>query len=228
MDIHIEYERIFGSVQYPTLYDMNDEEYQVLRQEIIDTSPLTYSKNKLPFEDISSTTADRSVLLAEPWHNDYSIRQTTPIDIVNSLYNNSIGKICGLLTTLGGSQINHTTEVEPLNTGRHLFWINVLGRCKAYGYFDECTKNFYIGTNSLISISDDPEYLYTSSYRNRHRLIDKYSDKVGRYYKILKDVKCRSAVAAARYVLGSMVDADLWVDSQGRTLYEIYHRYFFH
>ncbi len=50
-----EYERIFGSVYYPTLFTPEDEEYSKLRQEIIDAPRLPIISDKLPFEDIDSS-----------------------------------------------------------------------------------------------------------------------------------------------------------------------------
>ncbi|WP_280120884.1 DUF4357 domain-containing protein [Sangeribacter muris] len=125
-------------------------------------------------------------------------------------------------------KLTHNLSVEiKTQVNRHIFWITIFGRCKAYGYLDKESKNFYIGTDSLISTKDNNEYIATSSYRNRHRLIKNYGIPTNNYIKLKKDVKCRSAVAAARYVVGATVDLDLWKDASGRTLYDIYPEIFF-
>ena len=41
-DVNTEYERIFGKSHYPTLYEAQDEEYNQLRQQIIEIAPLSY------------------------------------------------------------------------------------------------------------------------------------------------------------------------------------------
>lgn len=149
-------------------------------------------------------------------------------DVIVGIRNHVTTIITGILSVLGGyKQATETSQFTNPSKNNHVFWITKAGRCRAYGYFDKETKNFYIGVGSLISIIDDSDYIASSSYRNRHRLIDKYGVNIGNYVKIKKDVKCRTAVAAARYTLGAMVNLDLWKDSQGKTLYEVYPDYFF-
>lgn len=56
-DIRAEYERIFGAIDYPTLFGPDDEEYNALRQEIIEAQPEKFSTNDLPFRSIYSVVA---------------------------------------------------------------------------------------------------------------------------------------------------------------------------
>ncbi len=227
-DINAEYERIFGTSDYPTLYE--SEEYDQLRRQIIKTAPSAYAFSKLPFEDIYEihdnecldNALDINTISPEAYNNHLSCH-----NVVAGIRNYTVNLLMGILSRLSGKlPQNISVEIKtPFN--RHIFWITMNGRCKAYGYLDKESKNFYIGANSLISTKDDNEYVATSSYRNRHRLIKKYGILTGNYFKLKKDVKCRSAVAAARYVAGAHVDLNLWKDAHGRTLYDIYPDLFF-
>lgn len=198
-DINTEYERIFGISNYPTLYESEDKDYEQLRQQIIETAPPSYSFSNLPFEDIYNIS-----------DNDCLFTSLDDIEAIpQKTYNDYLS-------------VEIKTQVHS-----HIFWVTIFGRCKAYGYLDKESKNFYIGTDSLISIKDDNDYVATSSYRNRHRLIKNFGIPTNNFFKLKKDVKCRSAVAAARYVVGATVDLDIWKDAQGRTLYDIYPDLFF-
>lgn len=226
-DLNAEYGRIFGVVHYPTLFDKDDSAYSELRKEIIDTPRLFTSTNKLPFESIYDFSIEQEI----DCNRDYLEQKpgnTDLYDVIVGIRNHVTTIITGILSVLGGyKQATETSQFTNPAKNNHVFWITKAGRCRAYGYFDKETKNFYIGVGSLISIIDDSDYIASSSYRNRHRLIDKYGVNIGNYVKIKKDVKCRTAVAAARYTLGAMVNLDLWKDSQGKTLYEVYPDYFF-
>lgn len=226
-DLNAEYERIFGVVHYPTLFETDDSAYSELRKEIIDTPRLFTSTSKLPFESICDFSIEQEI----DCQRDYLEQKhcnTDIYDVVVGIRNHTTAIITSILSVLGGYKQANEKSLSPNKSKNvHIFWITKSSRCRAYGYFDKETKNFYIGVGSLISIIDDSDYIASSSYRYRHRLIDKYGVNIGNYFKIMKDVKCRTAVAAARYTLGAMVNLDLWKDSQGKTLYEVYPDYFF-
>lgn len=228
-DINIEYERIFGVVHYPTLFNMEDLEYSELRKEIIDAPRVFRLQENLPFENILDFSSEQDIKESRTCSKQ-NCCNIGIYDIVVGIRNHAIKTIEGILSVLsGGNQPYEPPLVGNLsNYHKHIFWITKAGRCKVYGYIDKETKNFYIGAGSLISAIEDFDYFTTSSYRNRRRLIDKYGVHIENYVKIKKDVKCRTAVAAARYALGAMVNLDLWKDSQGKTLYEVYPEYFFH
>lgn len=224
-DINIEYERIFGVVHYPTLFDSDDVEYNKLRKEIVDTPQLFLSTEILPFEDIDDIHIEQGF----ESHSSQITYNTDINKIVKGIQNHTAKILTGILSLLGGGvQFNSIPHnILPSQYHNHIFWITKAGRCKAYGYFDKESGNFYIGEGSLISAVDDIDYMNTSSYRNRHRLIEKYGICTEHYVKVKKDVKCRTAVAAARYVLGATVNLDLWLDSNGKNLYEVYPEHFF-
>ena len=230
-DINTEYEQIFGISNYPTLYESEDEEYKQLRQQIIETAMPSYSFSSLPFEgiynirenDCLDTSSDDIESIPQITYNDH----LSCYHVVAGIRNYTVNLLMGILSCLSG-KLTHNLSVEiKTQVNRHIFWITIFGRCKAYGYLDKESKNFYIGTDSLISTEDNNEYIATSSCRNRHRLIKNYGIPTNNYIKLKKDVKCRSAVAAARYVVGATVDLDLWKDASGRTLYDIYPEIFF-
>lgn len=56
MDVHKEYEDIFGVTQRLTLYSPDDEYYNTFRQKIISSPIETYDKRKLPFGNVTLIT----------------------------------------------------------------------------------------------------------------------------------------------------------------------------
>ncbi len=52
-DVNAEYEKIFGKESRDNLFSFDDEEYQILRQSIIETKRIFNFKNSLPFEGIT-------------------------------------------------------------------------------------------------------------------------------------------------------------------------------
>lgn len=56
----------------------------------------------------------------------------------------------------------------------------------------------------------------------RDNFIKKACEEYNGYYRVLRDAKCRSASAAACYVLGREVSFDKWVDFEGKCLNELY------
>lgn len=230
-DVNTEYERIFGTSNYPTLYELQDKEYLQLRQQIIGTAPLSYLSSKLPFEDIYDAVENEELMSRSlEVCTDSQLVCTDELscyNVVIGLRNYVVDLLTGILSSLSShSPKNLSVEINN-NVDKHMFWVSIVGRCRAYGYLDKNSKNFYIGAESLISVKDDSDYIATSSYRNRHRLIEKYGTLTDNYFKLKKDVKCRSAVAAARYVVGATVNLDLWKDAQGKSLYDTYPEIFF-
>lgn len=219
--IDAEYERIFGVSSYPNLYDSNDEEYNRLRQEIITAPRVRYNPKCLPCDD-----NNKSFKVNQKPETD--IQRRNGISDTNRKQENSINCTASKITSLvDGIIVNQPLKKPTIDTQKHIFWLIKAGRCKAFGYFERDTKNFYIREGSLISIQDDYDYVGTSSYRNRHRIIDKNGIQVGNFIKIKKDTKCRSALTAACYVVGATVSATLWLDENGKSLNDIYPEYYF-
>lgn len=53
IDVTLEYRRIFGENQRPTLFAPNDVDYADLRRQIIDAPNIHFNRQKLPFEGLS-------------------------------------------------------------------------------------------------------------------------------------------------------------------------------
>ena len=161
-----------------------------LRQQIIETATPSYSFSSLPFEDIYNihendcldNSSDDIKAIPKITYNDH----LSCYHVVAGIRNYTVNLLMGILSCVSG-KLTHNLSVEiKTQVNRHIFWITIFGRCKAYGYLDKESKNFYIGTDSLISTKDNNEYIATSSYRNRHRLIKNYGIPTNNYIKLKK------------------------------------------
>ena len=110
---------------------------------------------------------------------------------------------------------------------RHLFYIIEEDVCKAEGYYDPSSKYFYISKGSLVAKESDILYASSQSGLSRVHFLDKACTLRNNYYLVKKDAKCRSAVAAACYVLGQFAGFEIWKDAKGKSLKEIYPSVFF-
>ena len=73
----------------------------------------------------------------------------------------------------------------------------------------------------------DKEYEETASGKARKRLIDSVCTKTDFYYLVNKDAKCRTASAAAAYVLGKDASYVEWEDDDNKALMDFYPSNFF-
>lgn len=112
-------------------------------------------------------------------------------------------------------------------TDKHLFYIEEDGVCCASGYLEEDSKQFFIQKGSLVSKESDIIYVSSQSGKARLRFLDKACVLKAHYYCVSKDAKCRSASAAACYVLGRNADFTIWKDEKGKSLEEVYPNRFF-
>ena len=110
---------------------------------------------------------------------------------------------------------------------RHIFYIEEQGLCKACGYYEPETNYFYIQKDSLVALFVDREYSYTNSGNARVRFIDKACVQEKTFFRVIKDAKCRSASAAACYVLGRSATYVEWIDKNGKGLKDFYPLRFF-
>lgn len=110
---------------------------------------------------------------------------------------------------------------------RHIFYIEEDGVCSATGYLEEDSKQFFILKGSLVSKESDIIYASSQSGKARLRFLDKACVLKTHCYYVYKDAKCRSASAAACYVLGRKADYTAWKDKKGKTLDEMYPDRFF-
>lgn len=110
---------------------------------------------------------------------------------------------------------------------RHVFYIERSGVCRASGYLEEDSKQFFIQKGSLVSKESDVVYASSQSGKARLRFLDKACVSKSHNYYVSKDAKCRSASAAACYVLGRKADFTEWKDDKGRSLEDVYPNRFF-
>lgn len=157
------------------------------------------------------------------------------------IINDERSKTVGLLKIINMLQSPMVTLIESIKTlscsyapnnislpsGKRVFMIHKHGRCSAYGYFEEKTQFFYICKGSRIALTENASYVGTSSSKARKRFLNKACTRYADYYLVNKDAKCKSASAAACYVLGEKSDYTIWKDAIGKYLKDVYPNYFF-
>jgi len=110
---------------------------------------------------------------------------------------------------------------------RHIFHISIDKVCKASGYFDPEKGHFFILKDSLLALNADLEYEKTASGKARNRMIAANCMRSALFYWVTKDTKCRSASAAASYVLGKDSSYIEWEDKDGKALKDFFPDRFF-
>lgn len=105
---------------------------------------------------------------------------------------------------------------------KHLFVIKKKNVCKAEGYFDPKTGFFFILRNSLVARQSDRTYSSSPSGSARQLFLEKACRIKGDYFLVTKDAKCRSAAAAACYVLGTNAEYTEWKDYSNQSLSDVY------
>ena len=203
-DINERYEELFGSAKRVNLFD-SEEECDELRQYIITQPQITPSSGVLPFDGIALPTIE-----SKSRQNIENIKKSTINESLICLKEQHIDKKSLL------------TKISPEVSNLHLFFIKEEGVCDAKGYFDKDTKFFYICKNSLVSYDTDIDYLVTDTEKARENFLEKACEEEKGFYRVVRDAKCRSASAAASYVLGRMSDHNYWTDIDGMKLSEIY------
>lgn len=195
-DVNEEYEKIFGSREQINLFD-TEEEYYELRQFILDQPQETFVSKPLPFEGV----------------------------IIEKVEKKQKGKrIKKSLNKEISDKVTETQKEEPqiIISSKHLFYIKEDGVCDASGYYNEELRYFFICKDSLVSYDTDLIYMINDTEHARENFLNKVCKEVKGYYKVVRDAKCRSASAAACYVLGYVSDETSWRDSEGRLLSEVY------
>ena len=112
--------------------------------------------------------------------------------------------------------------IQSVLPERHYFFIKEKGLCDAKGYYNEELKYFFICKNSQVAYDTDFFYNINDTENARENFLKKACKEDGGHFRVKKDAKCRSASAAACYVLGYEADLSRWIDSEGKTLVDIY------
>ena len=200
-DVNVEYEKLFGAAKRVNLFD-SEEKYDELRQYIISQPHETNVPKGLPFDGIVLPIVERKPRIEE-----------------RKCY-----LICKILTSLLEKRKPNLTPIKVTESvpNRHLFFIKENGVCDAMGYYDEKSKFFYICKDSLVSYDTDLLYLINDTENAREYFLKKICQEEKGFYRVVRDAKCRSASAAACYVLGYLSDQSFWIDSEGKKLSEVY------
>ena len=117
----------------------------------------------------------------------------------------------------------HTDQIE-VQKKKHYFHIDIKDGFKANGYFDTTNHYFYICNDSFIVSNEEPSYVNTPSSIARKRFLKEacqYNPILG-LYSTTKNAKCKSASAAACYVLGKKETYLAWEDGEGKKLNDFY------
>ncbi|MCR5711203.1 MAG: DUF4357 domain-containing protein [Prevotella sp.] len=197
-NINEKYEELFGSAKRVNLFDTEDE-YMSLRRYIVEQPIEIYHSSRLPFE-----TIDLSIQ-----YNKKEIPRKEIASIIQAL------------------QMQHIKLKKSswADSSKHLFYIEVVGECNAAGYFEKETGYFYVCKNSLVAYDTDILYLASDTEKARVNFLKKACKEEHGYFRVMKDAKCRSASAAACYVMGRQADSTNWKDLQGNTISEVYPRF---
>ena len=195
-DVNKEYEKISGYIEHITLFD-TEEEYNELRQFIIDQPQETFVTKSLPFEGISITKKESK-------QKKEGLKKSFNVEVANKVAE------------------PRKDNSKNIISDKHLFYIKEDGVCDANGYYNEELKYFFICKDSLVSYDTDLIYMINDTEHARENFLNKICEEAEGYYRVVRDAKCRSASAAACYVLGYLSDETTWRDSEGRSLTEVY------
>lgn len=201
-----EFEKIFGAPTVrQTLFAIDDEEYNKMRQYIMDQPKIEYDKKALPFNGISISYSQKK-------HNQKIIDQIDPVVIP--------------LTIIEPIKPS-VKQKKSAPTEQHLFYIKrqiASGvSCDASGFYNALTDKFIIKKGSLCA-KDLPDNKFRSGdYERRSFLRHKCRSEDDCYY-LLEDVECANPGIAALYVTGIIPRSGwiVWHDNEGVSLREVY------
>ena len=104
----------------------------------------------------------------------------------------------------------------------HVFNIEITGKCRVVGYYDDEDNRFVVKKGSRFRDSVDTDFDVKPLGESRRRFIEAACMKSGPYLEVIKDTKCKSATAAASYIMGYEASYSLWKDNNGKYLKDIY------
>lgn len=120
------------------------------------------------------------------------------------------------------NNITEMPEVPKPSCSHHVFSIKIPAKCNVNGYHDEEANRFVILKGSTFDKAVDAEFDETPLGASRRRFIEAACVLRDWYYEVTKDTKCKSASAAASYVLGRQSTYTMWKDSNGKYLKDFY------
>lgn len=206
VNISSEFEKIFGApTVHQTLFAPDDEEYNKLRQYIIDQPRIEYDKKALPFSGISLSHSQQN-------HEKKNLKQNEPVVVP--------------LTII--EPIKPSVKRKKSNTPQqHLFYIKrqiVSGvSCDAVGFYNTLTDKFVLMKGSRCA-KDLPDNKFRAGDYERRSFLRhncRYEDEC---YFLLEDTECANPSLAALYVTGIIPRSGwiVWHDNEGASLAEEY------
>ena len=203
METLAEIEKIFGKPTKMSLFADEEIAYNLLRQFIIDAPSCTYDKTKLPFDDIKIVCLQAG------------IEEKTHLE----------DKVSGLLfERIHNPLLSYAKRKDDVKIicDKHIFKLEKVGVCKAYGYYDFSANHFYIMKGSMFVKTYGKSYSASSSGATRKQMIKKVCTDMGDYYILNDDFKCRTATFAASVLMGKVSHYSYWLDDEGRCLADVF------
>lgn len=184
VDINTEYERIFGTVTRPTLYEPDDADYLALRQFIIEEPKLDCDEGYIPFKDIC-------------FYKHEKIKTLTP---------EKSKQISKTVKSPASQKIS-----QPVQHSRpNIYTLRIDGLCNASGHFDQATGLFIVMRNSSFLCKVTDRFASSPIGVARQRFIETSCQKQRDRYIVKEDTVCKSASAAASYLLGKISSVNCW------------------
>lgn len=232
------YEELFGSPKYMLFVD---ETYNDLRQQIISLPYCKLESDGLPFEGVNFSP-----------HKDMSLRYSKTItyktkrEMSTDKYyqHNLVSQSDKLLTDVPKSEISLIllslkdylknkvvrTKISSLISSlypvplsqMHIFYLYRPNCCRAYGYYNEVSREFIILKGSLVAKSVGNTYAIAPRGLLRKRFIRDYCTGLKDYYIVHTDIVCFNPTMAATFVLGRVGSIKRWIDKDGKMLSEVY------
>ena len=191
-DINAEYEKLHGSVSRKMLFD--EEEYELLRKQIVDAPKNSFNKFYSP---------DKSLSRGQFLRKKYGLAPL-PFDNIT-------------LIPYRVLMLEKTISSEK-NAGHHLYYIKKeeQGQLISYaaGYLSEWGNGVFIVLENSFFVE---KLNKTSSTENGYWKFIKYERKDGFCYE-KSNREYESASNAASWYLGEKSSVDMWIDDNGRYL----------
>lgn len=144
----------------------------------------------------------------------------TPINPVASSIKEPIGTILNAI-----NEAKKKNDTVPFGTHR-IFYIKIEGVCDVSGYYVESSKRFIVLQGSSFKNNTSKYFDETPIGISRMRFIEAAcftnNPRNGQECVVSCDTRCKSASAAASYVLGRVSSYMSWKDANGKTLKDWY------
>lgn len=194
-DINEQYERIFGSIVHPNLFGPDDTDYLELRQMIIHSAKADYDVNYIPFKDIN-------------FYRYEQFKESSPAkhEQSNKLTPEKSKLISEIVSSLETKKVNPPVQAARPN----IYHLRIDGLCNASGYFDQANGLFVIMRNSSFICKVSDKFASSPIGIARELFINTSCIKHQDCYIVKEDTICKSASAAASYLMGRISSSNCW------------------